>query len=230
MQELIKVDINEKQEQVVSARELHDKLGINKDFTNWFKYQAEKLGLCENIDYILFANNGEQTGRGGHNKIDYHITLEIAKHLAMISGGEKAHQVRRYFIEVEKAWNSPDQVMARALQVSNRVLLEYKEQLAIMKPKAEFHDAVVGSSDTIDMGQVAKVLNMGIGRNKLFEFLRENKVLRQNNEPFQNYIDRGWFRLVESKYQMPNGDTRINIKTVVFQKGLDGIRKMLENN
>ena len=79
------------------------------------------------------------------------------------------------------------------------------------------------------MGQVAKVLNMGVGRNTLFEILREKKILRRNNEPYQDYIDNGWFRLVESRYQKPNGDTCINLKTVVFQKGVDGIRKMLQN-
>ena len=109
------------------------------------------------------------------------------------------------------------------------VIKSQNEVIEVMKPKAEFHDAVVGSSDTVDMGQVAKVLNMGVGRNTLFEILREKKILRRNNEPYQDYIDNGWFRLVESRYQKPNGDTCINLKTVVFQKGVDGIRKILQN-
>ena len=124
---------------------------------------------------------------------------------------------------------TPEQLIANALIFANNIINDQKNQIETMKPKAEFHDAVVGSSDTIDMGQVAKVLNMGVGRNTLFEILREEKVLRQNNEPYQAYIDKNWFRLVESKYQKPNGDTCINIKTVVFQKGVDGIRKILEN-
>lgn len=124
---------------------------------------------------------------------------------------------------------TPEQLIANALVFANNIINDQKNQIETMKPKAEFHDAVVGSSDTIDMGQVAKVLNMGVGRNTLFEILREEKVLRQNNEPYQAYIDKNWFRLVESKYQKPNGDTCINIKTVVFQKGVDGIRKILEN-
>lgn len=96
-------------------------------------------------------------------------------------------------------------------------------------PKAEFYDAVVDSKDAIDMAQVAKTLNMGIGRNNLFEFLRDKKVLMERNLPFQKYCDAGWFRCVESKYEKPNGDTCINIKTVVLQKGLDGIRNLLKN-
>lgn len=221
MNELIKVSVNENQEQVVSARELHERLGIKERFSMWFERVSQNL--IDGYDYCrsTYTNNNNQTFD------DYLVNLDTAKHLSMISGGDKAHEIRQYFIQIEKSWNNPEQIMARALQVSNRVLLEYKQQLEIMKPKAEFHDAVVGSSDTIDMGQVAKVLNVGIGRNKLFDILREKKVLRENNEPFQSYVDRGWFRMIEVKFQMPNGDTRITLKTVVFQKGVDGIRKLL---
>lgn len=223
MYELIKVEVNQDGNQVVSARELYNKLGIKERFNLWFS-RSESIGLIEGEDYCrtTYTNSNNQTFD------DYALKIDLAKHMAMISGGEKAHEVRQYFIEVEKAWNSPEQVMARALQVSNKVIAEYKNKLQLIQPKAEFYDAVVGSSDVIDMGQVAKVLNVGIGRNKLFELLRNEGILRQNNEPYQKYIDAGWFRLVESKYQKPNGDTCINIKTVVFQKGLDGIRKIIE--
>lgn len=114
-------------------------------------------------------------------------------------------------------------------------LVKVEEEKQILKaeniemlPKAEFFDDVVGSKDTVDMGTVAKILNLGIGRNKLFELLREEKVLQSNNQPLQRYVDLGWFRLVESKYTKPNGDTCINVKTVVFQKGVNGIRKIVK--
>lgn len=98
-----------------------------------------------------------------------------------------------------------------------------------MKPKEEFFDAVTDSKDAIDMGQVAKVLNYHkIGRNKLFEILRDNGILQQNNQPYQKYIDCGYFRVVEQKYEARPGEIRINIKTLVFQKGIDYIRKILE--
>lgn len=105
-----------------------------------------------------------------------------------------------------------------------------KQQLLIeeQKPKVEFYDDVVDSKDAIDMAKVAKTLNMGIGRNNLFQFLRDKKVLMQNNTPYQYYVDNQWFRCVESRYMKPNGDICINIKTVVLQKGLDGIRKLLK--
>ncbi len=98
-----------------------------------------------------------------------------------------------------------------------------------MKPKEEFFDAVTDSKDAIDMGQVAKVLNYPkIGRNKLFEILRDNGILQQNNQPYQKYIDCGYFRVVVQKYEARPGEIRINIKTLVFQKGIDYIRKILE--
>lgn len=96
-----------------------------------------------------------------------------------------------------------------------------------MKPKEEFFDAVTDSSDAIDMKDTANALHMGIGRNKLFEFLRNQKILTQNNRPYQQYIDRGYFRVIEQKYDKPYGETGVNIKTVVYQSGVDFIRKKL---
>ena len=108
---------------------------------------------------------------------------------------------------------------------------EEAERLAIenqeLKPKAEFFDAVTDSKDAFDMKNVANVLDMGIGRNNLFKFLRDQKILMADNRPYQDYIDRGYFRVVEQKYDKGYGETGINVKTLVFQKGVDFIRKRL---
>ena len=108
--------------------------------------------------------------------------------------------------------------------------VEQKERLALenksLQPKAEFFDAVTDSKDAIPMADVAKVLDMGIGRNKLFEFLRNNKILMADNKPYQKYVDAGYFRVIEQKYDKGYGETGINIKTLVFQKGVDYIVKM----
>lgn len=97
------------------------------------------------------------------------------------------------------------------------------------KPKAEFYDDVVESKDAMSMDRVAKTLNMGIGRNKLFELLRNRKILMNNNTPYQRYVDSGWFRCIETKFTKPNGDTCINVKTVVLQKGVDAIRRLVKH-
>lgn len=114
--------------------------------------------------------------------------------------------------------------LADKAEAAERLELENKE----LKPKAEFFDAVADSKDAIEIGQVAKVLNFpGIGRNKLFGILRAKGVLMNNNIPYQKYIDKGYFRTIEQKYTMPDGETRISIKTLVYQKGVDAIRKLL---
>lgn len=96
-----------------------------------------------------------------------------------------------------------------------------------LKPKAAFYDQVTGSKDAIDIGQAAKALHMGIGRNHLFEILRGKDVLMNSNIPYQKYVDCGYFRVIEQKYITPDGTTHINLKPVVYQKGLDFIRKLL---
>lgn len=103
----------------------------------------------------------------------------------------------------------------------------FKAERELLLPKAEFFDAVTDSKQAIPIGDVAKILDMGIGRNKLFEFLRDEKILLPNNTPYQKYVDAGYFRVVETKFTVPNGDTRISLKTLVFQKGVDYIRKRL---
>lgn len=109
----------------------------------------------------------------------------------------------------------------------NELISNQQERIEVMKPKEEFFEAVTNSKTAIQMSEVAKVLDMGIGRNKLFEILRDNKILMQDNRPYQKYIDNGWFRVVEVKYTKQNGDTAISLKTLVYQKGVNGIRKLL---
>lgn len=122
---------------------------------------------------------------------------------------------------------SPDLILANAILVANNVIEQQKKALAEARPKVEFFDTVADSKDAIDMSEVAKVLNTGLGRNKIFAFLRERKVLRHDNTPYQEYVDRGWFKLIETYHKPSNGDVKINVKTVVFQKGIDGILKLL---
>lgn len=138
---------------------------------------------------------------------------------------------------MEKQDETPEELMARALMIAQETLkrkeqrlLEAEAKIKENAPKVEFYNAVTGSEDTIDMRTVATVLNMGIGRNKIFEVLRDKRVLDRKNMPYQKYIDLGYFRTVETQYTKSDGTNCINIKTVVFQKGLDFIRKTLTLN
>jgi anti-repressor protein len=220
----------------VNGRELHEKLGIESNYTTWFKRMCE-YGFLDQTDYQVCFPNLESDSRGGQNKIDHQLSLSMAKELCMLQRTEQGRTIRRYLLSIEEAWNTPEKVLARALQVANNVIANFKDEVkalseknAEMLPKAVFYDAVTGSDDTIDMAQAAKVLNMGVGRNTLFKLLREKNVLQSNNIPYQQFIDKGYFRCIESKYDAPDGSTHISIKTVVFQKGLDFIRATIENN
>lgn len=162
------------------------------------------------------------------------LTLSQAKQVLVRESKFVRKAVIAYIEKLEAALKSKFQVpttFAEALRLAAEQQEKIEEQqklIEVQTPKAEFYDEVVDSKDAIDMQAVAKVINMGIGRNKLFEFLRNNKVLMQNNQPYQYYIDLGWFRVIESKYTKPSGDICINLKTVVFQKGVDGIRKLIK--
>lgn len=223
MQELIKVT-EENGEQLVSARELYNFLEVTERFSSWFERQLQ-FGFEENVDFTgrKFFNT-----QANQELQDFILKIDMAKELSMLSKSEKGKEIRKYFIELEKAWNSPEKIMARALQIANHQIETYKQQIEYQKPKVEFYDQLIDSKDTIDIGALAKTLNIkNVGRNKLFEILRENKILDNKNQPYQTYIDRGYFRTIETSY-IHGGDVKIHIKTVVFQKGVDFIRKLIK--
>lgn len=123
--------------------------------------------------------------------------------------------------------------IADILESSRRALEKLSGKVRELQPKADFYDAVTESDDVIEMSKVSKILNYpGMGRNNLFEFLRSQDVLRpgpwNNNEPYQKYVDRGYFKIVEQKVEISDGDYLISRKTVVTQKGMDFIRKLLD--
>ena len=222
MQELIKVT-EENGEQLVSARELYEFLELDKsNWSRWAKKNIEEM-FEENEEYQRFV-----TMTNGNETTEYILKLDVAKEISMLARSEKGKLIRKYFVELEKAWNSPEKVMARALQIAQKEIENYKKEIEYQKPKVEFYDQIIDSKDTIDIGSLAKTLNIrNIGRNKLFEILRERKILDSKNQPYQTYIDRGYFRTIETSY-IQGGDVKIHIKTVVFQKGVDYISKILK--
>ena len=137
-----------------------------------------------------------------------------------------------YIDELEKGLSNkfaiPQTYSEALLLASNQAkqIEEQSKQLEEQKPKVEFFDQVTDSKDAVDMKECAKILNMGIGRNRLFEFLRSRAILDRKNLPYQIFIDKGYFRTVETSYTKYDGTNCINIKTVVYHKGMDYIRKI----
>lgn len=223
MNELLTINY-EADKPTVSARELHEGLEIETRFNDWFPRMCE-YGFDEGRDF--YSKMSKTSDAGGRPSTDYEITVDMAKEICMLQRTEQGKKYRTYFIELEKAWNTPEQVFARALKMADKVIEQKDKLITELKPKAEFYDDVTGSKDAVPMDRVAKVIDKGIGRNKLFELLREKKILDNDNVPYQAYVDRGYFRVIEQKYTKPNGEKHINYKTLVYQKGIDYIRKLI---
>lgn len=226
MEELIKVDFDT---QMVSARDLYESVGSSERFSNWFNRQLQ-FGFIENEDYVgckTFNTLARQELQ------DYQLTIDMAKQICMVQKNEKARAVRQYLIDLEKAWNTPEQVMARALKIADRTIdslkLENKHLLADnqrMKPKEIFADAVSTSKTSILIGDLAKLITQNghpIGQKRLFEWMRANGYLMSNgsskNMPTQRYAEQGLFEVKESTINNPDGSVRITKTTKVTGKG-----------
>ena len=224
MNELLKV--NYANDRItLSARELHEFLEIETPFKKWFGRMAE-YGFSQEIDYREVMDKIVQNPKGGRPSTDYEITLDMAKEIAMIQRSDKGKEVRQYFLELERRWNSPEAVMNRALEYSRKQVKALMEENKELKPKALFADAVSASDESILIGQLAKLIRQNgyeIGQNRLFEWMRENGFLIKSgssrNQPTQRAMEMGLFEVKERTISNPDGSTRITLTTKVTGKG-----------
>jgi anti-repressor protein len=222
--QLIKVEVNQNNEQAVSARELYEKLGIKERFSVWFERVQKSINLRDGLDYCRHT----YTNANNQNFEDFIVPLDIAKHICMISGGEQAHSIREYFIAVERAWNSPEQVMARALQYANKRIEGYLQTIQQLAPAAEFGNAVSNNAGGILVRDYVKILEndgIKIGQDKLFSWLHLNGyIYRQKGYkpqwiPYKQYIEQGLFRVKETPVSSPQYGDWISITMRVTGKG-----------
>ncbi|MBF1116513.1 MAG: phage antirepressor KilAC domain-containing protein [Solobacterium sp.] len=205
----------------VSARELHKALEVNTDFNHWFTRMCE-YGFEDGKDFATFLS--ESTG--GRPSQDAQITVDMAKEIAMLQRTEKGKEVRKYFIQIEKEWNSPERVMARALTIANKTIATLEIENKEMKPKALFADAVAASNSNILIGDLAKLIKQNghdIGQKRLFDWLRDNGYLikygSSRNMPTHVAMNLGLFKVKESTFSNPDGSVRITRTTKVTGKG-----------
>ncbi|MFL4425252.1 phage antirepressor KilAC domain-containing protein [Streptococcus uberis] len=227
MNELINIKLNENNEPVVSARDLHKSLEISKRFSAWFE-QNSKL-FIENEEFASVPKSTPVTGGNGNIQYldDYVLTLDMAKQLAMMSRTDKGKEIRKYFIQVEKDFNSPEKIMARALLMADQKVHKLEAQIEADKPKVIFADAVSASKSSILIGELAKLLKQNgidIGQNKLFQWLRLNGYLINRkgeswNQPTQRSMELGLFQLKKTNINHPDGHTTVNTTTKVTGKG-----------
>jgi anti-repressor protein len=228
MNELIKITYNNDRP-AVSARDLHGFLEVKTAYKDWFPRMCE-YGFTEGEDFNPLKiervqNEGERMVT--RTVDDAVLTIDMAKELCMIQRNEKGKQARQYFLQIEKDWNSPEKVMARALQIAGDKLKRLENKVEADVPKVLFADAVSASKTSILVGELAKLLKQNgvdIGQHRLFRWMRENGYLiRRNgtdfNMPTQKSMDLGLFTVKETAITHSDGTVTVSKTTKVTGKG-----------
>lgn len=240
MNELIKVKTKEDM-QIVSARDLHEVLGVKTRFSQWAKQNFKHFRKGIDFEGVVVTTPFNPNYPDGKKQElqDYALTIEMAKHIAMMSGTDKGYEIRDYFIKVEQAWNSPEMVMKRALEIANKKVEKLKLENQQMQPKALFADSVAASHTTILIGELAKILRgngINIGANRLFQWMRDKGYLISRkgtdyNMPTQRSMNLGLFKIKESTITHSNGSVSISKTTKVTGKGQQYfINKFMKTN
>lgn len=222
MNELIRINY-ETEQPTVSARQLHEGLEIETPFKKWIDRMCE-YGFEVNKDFWTKMSESS----GGRPAMEYDITVDMAKQICMIQRTEKGKQYRQYFLDLEKAWNTPEQIFARALKMADKTIARLKQDNERMKPKELFADAVATSDTCILVGELAKILKQNgvenMGQNRLFAWLRENGFLIKRkgtdyNMPTQKSMEKGLFEVKESTSVNADGSIRLNKTPKVTGRG-----------
>ena len=225
MNEIIKVN---EETMTVSARELHKALEIEKRFSAWFETNSQ--GFIEGVDFTgvltsTVVNNGAQI-----KLHDYSLSVDMAKHICLMSRTTKGAECRQYLINIEKAWNTPEMAMARGLKAAQLLISQKDEQIKLleadnsrMKPKEIFADAVSASDTSILVRDFAKILRQNgidMGEKRLYKWFRENGyVIKGTTQPTQRAMEMGLFEVIERSVQRSDMSPIVTMTTKITGKG-----------
>lgn len=251
MNDLIKIDINENQEPIVSGRELHEILGIDTQYTKWFERMCE-YGFNNNIDYCITYQNKDgnvvkndyvekltnnQMSRMGIS-INHAIKLDMAKEIAMIQRNERGKKVRQYFIQVEKDFNSPEKIMARALKLADKQIgllqIENEKQNQIigeLKPKADYTDKILQSKGTVKVNVIAN--DYGLSAQALNGILHKLGIQYKQGKDwllYRKYRGMGYTHSKTIHFYHKDGTPDTNINMEWTQKGRLFLYELLKKN
>lgn len=217
--------VSEGEEIKISGRELHMFLEVATPYHKWFPRMCE-YGFTETVDYSTMDKNVRRADGAlmPQTQHDHLMTVDMAKEISMLQRSEKGKQARQYFLQLEKDWNSPEKVMARALVMAEKNIASMtikldtaNKQLEEQKPKVIFADAVSTSKTSVLIGELAKIIKQNgidIGQQRLFQWLRDNGYLMKSgsskNMPTQRSMEMKLFEIKEGSYV--NGDG-VNITT-----------------
>lgn len=250
MNQLIKVNTNEN-DITLSGRELHEFLDIGTEYPKWFERMTE-YGFTKGEDYLVhyYDKNSSEVKNDDAEKmsvnqrsakgiiINHEIKLDMAKEIAMIQRNEKGKQARKYFLEVEKAWNSPEMIMKRALEIANKrvenLQLENTQQKQIigeLKPKADYTDIILKNKGLVTITQIAK--DYGLSGQALNDKLHELKIQYKIGEQwllYSKYHAKGYTHSETIPITRKNGMKDVNMITKWTQKGRLFIYELLKKN
>lgn len=222
MNEIIKVDFDS---QTVSARDLHDALGIEKRFSAWFETNSQ--GFVEGEDFTSVLS-GTVVNNGAFRELeDYACSIDMAKHICLMSRTEKGKECRQYLIDLEKAWNTPEQVMARALKLADQTInklqtevISLSNKIEEMQPRLSYLDRILESPETILVTQIAK--DYGMSAKKFNKLLGDLKIQYKSNGQwvlYSKYQGEGYAYSHTYSFERKDGRLDTKMGTKWTQKG-----------
>lgn len=233
MKDLIKIEINENQEPIVNGRELHEALGVQTRYNDWFNRMCE-YGFSEGNDFCSILSKST----GGRPEINHAIKLDMAKEIAMIQRNEKGKEVRQYFIQVEKDFNSPEKIMARALMLADKQIktlqLENTQQKQIigeLKPKADYLDTILKNKSIMTVTAIAK--DYGMSATQFNKKLHQLGVQFKQSEQwflYRQYQNCGYTHSKTTEITHKDGTKELKLNTEWTQKGRLFLYELLKKN
>lgn len=236
MNELIRIDFKD-DNAVVSARDLHRSLEVKTRFSQWVEQNFKMFK--ENEDFSSVVTTTQQNQYGGTKKLqDYAVTIRMAEHLAMMSKTNKGHEVREYFIQVEKDFNSPEKIMARALKIADRkiISLEHKNEVLQLeleeaRKQTDYLDLILQTKDMLTTTQIAQ--DYGMSANKFNQILKQVGIQRKVNGQwilYTKYQGKGYIASRTFDYVGKDNKVHSKITTVWTQLGRRFIYEKLKDN
>lgn len=237
MKDFIKIEVNKNQEPIVNGRELHEALEVKTDYKKWFDRMCE-YGFNENIDFCTVSQKCPIANGGYQERFDHAIKLDMAKEIAMIQRNEKGKEVRQYFIQVEKDFNSPEKIMARALKIAegklNVLQLENSQQKQIigeLKPKADYLDNILQNKGLVTITAIAK--DYGMSGEKMNEKLHELGIQYNQSKQwflYSKYHNQGYTHSETIDLTHKDGTKFVKMNTKWTQKGRLFLYELLKKN
>ena len=239
MDELIRINYDSERP-TVNGRDLHDALQVKTAYKDWFPRMCE-YGFSEGTDFCSFLSESS----GGRPAVNHQLTIDMAKQLCMIQRTDIGRKFRQYFIQVEDAWNSPEAVMARALQFANQQLallrhqnMELTDTIAVqnqqileMKPKVSYYDVVLNCKELISTSAIAK--DYGKSAIWMNRYLHEKGVQFKQSDIwllYQKYAQKGYTSTKTHSYPGSNGETHTKVHTYWTQKGRLFIYELMKSD